>query len=238
MSEEATNHETNGNEPSRKPAQDNEPDLTGIPGLGPARRTALETAGVSSRAAFARLTVEQLVSLTGMGRAPAARALDFVRGTSPVPPSVVEADDPVAPDAGAEPPTTAAMEDDAPALPNDLPPGRLDAVVFRLQTAVSDVTRRVDSERITRPLERLLLVVEPLPTQSSQLSAKRRAKIANRLETLTDKLERAARAASSERALPAKRTERLRERIRATRRVLVAMIAEDKIEPKRRKAKK
>jgi predicted flap endonuclease-1-like 5' DNA nuclease len=58
------------------PAEDS---LNGVPNVGPARRAALEAAGVTTRAQLARATVDQLVGMTGMARSLAERTLEFVR---------------------------------------------------------------------------------------------------------------------------------------------------------------
>jgi hypothetical protein len=56
-----------------------EDSLNGVPNVGPARRAALEAAGVTTRAQLARATVDQLVGMTGMARSLAERTLEFVR---------------------------------------------------------------------------------------------------------------------------------------------------------------
>jgi len=56
--------------------------LIGIPNIGPARRAALEAAGVTTRAQLARASVDQLVGMTGMARGVAQKTLEFVRHTA------------------------------------------------------------------------------------------------------------------------------------------------------------
>jgi hypothetical protein len=202
-----------------------------IPNLGPVRQKLLEAAGINSREEFARLTVEQVVSLTGMGRTQAELALKQVQGRTGTLPAVTESDDPLAPDAQAEPQTTGGVEDDAQtkrtgeafADPAALPPGRLDSTVFRLRTAASDVTRLANDEQITKPLLRLIAVVDQTVPQSDTLRPKQRRYLADLFENLAQRLERAAQRMEREPLSP-RRVERLRERIRAARRATAALI--------------
>jgi hypothetical protein len=53
--------------------------LNGVPNIGPARRAALEAAGITTRAQLAHSSAEQLVSMTGMARSFAEKTLEFVR---------------------------------------------------------------------------------------------------------------------------------------------------------------
>ena len=57
--------------------------LNNIPNLGPSRRTALEAAGITSRAAVARMTVDQLVSAVGIPRVTAEKVLTFLQEHTP-----------------------------------------------------------------------------------------------------------------------------------------------------------
>lgn len=53
--------------------------LSGVPNIGPARRAALEAAGVTTRFGLAQASVDQLVGMTGMARSLAEKTLDWVR---------------------------------------------------------------------------------------------------------------------------------------------------------------
>lgn len=175
--------------------------LNGIPNLGPARRAALEAAGVTTRAQLAGASGEQLVAMTGMARSLAEKTLEFVRHAAPVIPAP-------APDAATH---GAPERDEAVApVPGDLPPApepedgdpgvdaqaNLEQQVVRAQTALSDLTRLVGDKSgaaFLREAERLSNLLDAFPGPLGVLRPKRVRRLAAEVEATAAQIELLAR---------------------------------------------
>jgi len=221
-------------------------DLSGIPGVGPARRAAFEAAGVSTRAALARMDAVQIVSVSGMGRAQAEAALAFVQGalaeanevTEAAPSTSDDGDEAFPPaatgDGGDTPPPSPEKNEDA--LPAEAQASRVERAIFAARTALSDVTRIADDARLTRQLTRLAVLLDETPARAERLRPKAAREVAENLARLAARLERnAVRLATETKREREKRTVRLRDRLKTDRQTLVALLGTDK-KPARRRA--
>jgi len=215
--------------------------LAGIPGVGTARRALLVAAGIGTREELARASVEQVVSITGMPRAAAERALRSLTETAEaVPPSdealpgttagVAVASTPAAPAVPAPDVLAPGLGAPAPEEEQVAAPSALERAVFAARTAVSDVTRlSPDRPRLDRSLTRFAAVLDALVHRLPKLRPGVQRRITRRLERLTARLERItartgdAGGAAPSRPLGPRRAERLRERLRAERRDIVAL---------------
>jgi hypothetical protein len=202
--------------------------LAGVPGIGSARRALLAAAGIVSRADLARASVEQIVSVTGMPRAAAARALEAVladRGALSAPPAPSE--DEAFPAAAEEAPQTPSLPDAPPldAVPSPeeeavAPATELERAVFAARTALSDATRlAADLPRLDRALTRFALLLDQLAVRLSGLKPGVQRRVTRRLLRVTARLEKVGGG-----ALGPRRAERLRERLRAERREIAALV--------------
>lgn len=198
---------------------ENQNSLEGIPGIGPARRTALAAAGITRRAELARATIEQLVSVTGMPRTQAEQALAFVQNA--VPQTVPEA---VGDEAMPEPSSDMETSLPLPDAPEETPLlTDLDRALFAARTALSDMTRVFDDTQMEKPFARLANVLDTVTARAAKLPGKRQKRLTSRLQKLTERLERAAAGKSK---LTPKRRKLLREQLREGRRSLSEAIAE------------
>lgn len=194
-------------------------DLSGIPGVGPARRAALIAAGITTRAALARASVEQLVSMTGMARAQAERTLAVLRQdgesaaatTTPALSPVPLTDEALPTEDG----MPAAAEEPAPA--EERPLTDLERAIFAARTALADVTRLLTGPRLEKSLTRFATLLEALPARAAKLPARRQKRLMLRLRRITIRLERAVSRAGR---MTEKREKRLRDRLREERRLL------------------
>ncbi len=226
------------------------PDLVGVAYLGPVRRAALVAADVKTRADLARASVDQLVGMTGMGRGLAQRVLDSLHkgggntASAPskssvtdeaMPASTNETDTPTASaeanavsetvlEAERETERVAELGDD----PTDTTASEFDRVLFAARTAVSDATRTfATSEKLQKPFVRLAKRLDTAGEKNSKntLGAGRTARIHKRLLVLTDRLETAAKKATSKPVpLRPKREDRLRERVQNESRALAKLM--------------
>ena len=177
--------------------------LFGIPNLGPARRAALEAAGITTRPGLKEASVEQLVGLTGMPRATAATILAFLRADGAgdgLPPSAPEA-----PPAAADLPLPPSPEPAPAALfpPPQIPPPQpedgaddavdaqtdLDRAILRLQTVLSDASHE-DAPKLDEQLTRLAARIEVLPRHADRFKPKQTRRLVERLEALATRLQR------------------------------------------------
>ena len=149
-------------------------------------------AGITTRAALAQASVEQIVSLTGLSRTQAEKALETLQATnaptfsapSPqiAPPLTDEAMPPVDFD-------TKPTADHVPLVPNEdenedhSAQGLLDCAAFRTKTALSDATRIWDFPKLSKSLARLATVLDSLTERDLRPKATKR--LATRLENLS-----------------------------------------------------
>jgi hypothetical protein len=203
--------------------------LDGIPGLGPARRAALAAAGITSRADLVAATTDQLVSVTGMPRSQAERALAALKTTRAAPEEALTApaaalpeippDEALPDENGAAP----LPDESEPTAPEPEPSTDLDRAIFKARTALSDATRLLaEASGLHKSLEKLGVLLEGLSRRTEKLGAKRRTRLAERLDALTRRLERAA--ARSHEMTP-ERAKRLRERLKTERQAIAEAIA-------------
>ena len=186
--------------------------LNGIPNLGPARRAALEAAGVTTRTALAQASVEQLVGMTGMARSLAEKTLEFVRYSAPAlaaPPATDATLAPLAPaDHDAEERAQPPEAFDAVTLPESAPgdflptaedgdPGAnaaagLEWQILRAQTALSDLTRLVGDKAdapFSREAARLSDVLDTVAGPLGALKPKRLRRLAAEVEATAAQIE-------------------------------------------------
>ena len=207
-----------------------------MPSLGPVRRAALAAAGVETRAALARASVDQIVGMTGMGRALAQRILDSLHAVNeiaaaPVVPATDEAM-PAATDETVPANLAPVLETKTVAEPGDEPTdtaaSEFDRVLFAARTALSDATRTfASSEKLQKPFVRLAKRLDTAgeKNEKNALGAGRTARIQKRLLILTDRLEAAAKKATSKPLpLTPKREDRLRERVQNESRALAKLM--------------
>jgi hypothetical protein len=200
--------------------------LSNIPGIGPARKAALYAAGITTRTALAQASVEQLISLTGMARAQAEKALEALRET--------EAPSMSAPSAQVDPPLQdEAMPEtplpvlsgievtDAPSLLDDdqnkvtAARGMLDNAAFRARTALSDATRVWGLGEFTKPLTKFAVILDIVTEQvANVLGPKASKRLAGQLEDLSQWLEKAI---IDNKPLKDKRTNKVRQRLKSKR---------------------
>lgn len=198
--------------------------LSNIPGIGPARKAALYAAGIMTRAALAQASVEQLISLTGMPRAQAEKALEALQTAeaSPLsdpspqiaPPLMDEAmpDTPLPIPAGDPSPEQPVLPDDDPATETQ---GLLDNAAFRARTALSDATRVWSLPRLTKSMERLAKALDTMTEQADEALRPSEAKrLTARLMALAEWIEKSL---AEEKPLSEKRRVRVRERLKLAR---------------------
>lgn len=215
---------------------DDNNDLAGIPGLGPVRRTALLAAGITGRAELRKSSADQIVAMTGMGRAPAERLVTFLaaaaEGKPTAVPSVAAGGDEAMPGAKkkaadkkeAAPPREA-VDMDA----TDTDVSEFDRVLFAARTALSDATRTfAGTERLQKPFVRLARRLDAIEDKKNQntLVSGRRKRIQKRLLILTVRLEKAAIKTAP---LSPKREDRLRERVQNESRALTNLMVSAKV---------
>lgn len=205
--------------------------LSGIPGVGPSRKAALVAAGVTTRAALAQMSVEQLISLTGMPRAQAAAALDAVRKEESPQPALTAPADEAYPEAAGRPDTDPkadrleateeAATPETPVLPDeDQSPAVaaravLDRAALRVKTALADATRVWSLPKLNRPLARLIVTLDGVTTElADTLRPKASRRLATRLDAVAAWIETEV---AKEKPMTDKRRERLRERLRTDR---------------------
>ena len=210
--------------------QDGMDELNDIPGIGPSRRAALTAAGIVSRVALAEMSVDQLVSLTGMPRKQAEAALQSVHNSAAataatLPPAPTDETFPTAispnlPESELLE-TAEAVAPDEPVLPDeDADPvlgarAHADRASLRVQTALADASRIWDSPRLHRAMARVELIMEDvIAAPAGILRPGTSRRLAARLDTLADWLETTLAAA---RPLTDKRRDVIRERLRSDR---------------------
>ena len=178
--------------------------LNNIPYLGPARRAALEAAGITTRSQLVQASVEQLVGVTGMPRTLAERTLLFLHANA-------------APN-GAPPPQASPTPTETPASPLPIeqkpvfdifpeslmetlpsPPKPedgteavdtrtdLDRAILRLSTALSDTTRN-QPPKLSRQFTKLAALLEELPRAVSALKPRQVRALTKQIEALTSRL--------------------------------------------------
>jgi hypothetical protein len=201
--------------------------LGSIPGIGPARKAALFAAGITTRAALAQASVEQIISVTGMPRTQAEKALDALQATealtlsAPSPQIAPPLTDEAMPEAPA--PSVPARDEptETPVLPDDdqdpqtAVRGLLDNAAFRAKTALSDATRVWSLPELIKPLAKLVTALDAVTEQAaSVLRPKAAIRLAVRLGKLTTWIEKAV----AEKQPPSeKRQDRVRQRLKAER---------------------
>lgn len=212
--------------------------LDGIPGIGPSRRTMLLAAGITSRSQLAQMSVDQLVSVSALGRAVAQKALAFVHAPAPAaappfpePPPVDEA---FSAETTTEWDKRESADESAEAALTEM-----DRALFRATTALSDATRHAAAAgpdgapsrraKMPRPLPdlatqfaKLARVLENAPQQAPRLRPRRARRVVARLDELSRRLERWA---ARKNPLDPIVQERLRERLRDGRRVIEETLA-------------
>ena len=207
-------------------------DLVGVPGLGPVRRAALLAAGVTNRADLARASVEQIVSMTGMGRKQADDVRAFVQadGARQVakPAPSIAADEAMPEEAAPFPAPSdepaAEQDDDGEAV--DTVVSEFDRVLFAARTALSDASRTwASGERLQKPFVRLARRLDTAEDKNNKgtLTSGRRKRIQRRLLILVDRMEKGAQKAAPQ--LSPKREEQLRERLQNESRALAGLLA-------------
>ncbi|MBC8104025.1 MAG: hypothetical protein H7Z41_15740 [Cytophagales bacterium] len=200
-------------------------DLGSIPGIGPARKATLVAGGVTTRAALAQASVEQLVSLTGMPRAQAEKTLAFLQENHealPVAPGPLESTEATETTEGAGGlPFPAPALNDSPVLPDDdqdpatAARGMLDRAAFRAKTAISDATRLWNLPKLSKPLARIVLLLDAVVERvSGSLNPKAAKRLAARLEAHADWIERTL---AANKPFTEKRRDRIRQRLKSDR---------------------
>lgn len=196
------------------PSQTPTDSLTGVPGIGAVRRRLLTEAGITTRAALAQASPEQLVSLTGMPRSAAETILAAIAPGDSLPVPVGEMPD-LQQDGGEvkEPGETGdASGEEAPQL------SRLERAAMDAQTALADASRHVPpGSKLGETLLRFALLADELPRRvSPQASGGVAKRITLRLQNITERLETLTRSKKHE-PLSDKRAKRLRQRLKRTR---------------------
>jgi hypothetical protein len=198
--------------------------LSNIPGIGPARKTALYAAGITTRAALSQASVEQIISLTGMPRNQAEKALESLQTTesvalsTPSPQIAPPLQDEAMP--GTPPPVPAdETPTEIPALPDDdqnpemAVRGMLDNAAFRTKTALADATRVWSLPKLIKPLTKLATTLDTLTEQTvSVLRPKTAARLAVRLESLSRWVEKTA---ANDKPPKSKQRDRVRRRLKS-----------------------
>ncbi|MES2460942.1 MAG: helix-hairpin-helix domain-containing protein [Armatimonadota bacterium] len=200
--------------------------LSNIPGIGPARKAALYAAGITTRAALAQASADQLISLTGMPRGQAEKALEALHATespglsAPSPQIAPPLEDEAMPTSPPPAPPVSASAD-APALPDDdqnpvtAERGMLDNAAFRAKTALSDATRVWDLSELEKPLARLAAALDSVSEKAENVF---RPKAAKRLTAqLGDFSQWLEKAISENKPLKEKRREQVRQRLKSER---------------------
>ena len=207
--------------------------LLGVPGLGPIRITALHAAGITTRAQLAQATVEQLISVTGMPRAQAEKTRAAVLGTASAATTPPPPTDELMPLAGTigGPADRPAPEPTDPE-PDTPPAADLDRALLTARTALADATRHFPS--LDRPLIKFAIRLEKLPRLAAELTEKKQAKIAARLDKLTAHLEKASIPTGKETKA---RRERLQNRLESEEEKLLAIFPTKQEAKKERKPK-
>lgn len=185
---------------------DSDDSLNGVPNVGPARRAALEAAGVTTRSQLAQASAAQLVAMTGMARSLAEKTLEFVRLAAPPATDTLPATDAtLAPLARAD--RDAEERARAPAVPRteETPaaatvPGdvgedartNLERHVVRAQTALSDLTRLIGDKAgkaFSREAEQLSGLLDALPGPLGAFKPKRLRRLAAEVEATAAQIE-------------------------------------------------
>lgn len=196
--------------------------LSNIPGIGPARKAALYAAGITTRAALAQASVEQLISLTGLSRTQAEKALETLHTTDA--PALSAPSPQIAPPLADEAMPTV-ESDTKPAEPDDVPlvpdedesadhsaQGLLDRAAFRTKTALSDATRVWDLPKLSKSMARLAAILDSLTERDLRPKAAKR--LAPRLEDLSAGIERGL---ANEKPPKEKKQTQIRERLKSER---------------------
>ncbi len=182
--------------------------LTGVPGIGVARRRLLESAGITTRDALAQMLPEQLVSLTGMPRSTAETILAVLAPAA----ASLELPGEVAPSGAKEGDEADALGDEAPQI------SRLERAALQAQTAIVDASRHVRPDsKLGETLLRFARLADELPRRVSPGTPDGVAKrVTVRLQNITDRLESLTKSNKKE-PLSEKRAKRLRQRLKRTR---------------------
>jgi hypothetical protein len=201
--------------------------LDNIPGIGPARKAALYAAGITTRAGLAQASVEQIISLTGMPRTQAEKALEALHATdapvlsAPSPQAEPPLQDEAMPEAPAPSALTNVEPTGTPVLPDDdhapatAARGLLDNAAFRAKTSLSDATRVWDLPKLIKPLTKLAAALDAVTEQAANtLRPKAAKRLQVRLEEFSAWVEKAV---TNKQPLSGKRRNQIRERLKCER---------------------
>lgn len=208
--------------------------LNNIPNLGPARRTALEAAGITTRAQLAQAAVDQLIAVTGMPRSAAEKTWAFlhpdpVASSQDVPPAAEVLAAQSALDILV--PVSLAPKEENGTHPVEKR-AHLEAVLMQVDTALSDATRgtppRSADSKLKRQLTKFAVLIDDLPGQVDQLKPKQVREMTKQLQAAKQSLSRFA----ATPPLPDKKQEKAREAVREQRKKIEVLLASAKPSPK------
>lgn len=199
--------------------------LEGIPGIGPARRSALTAAGITTAESLHALGAAELARLTRMPRAQADRIIESLSEEAEASAPVVETPPPPPPSevVSDEPATVETVEAAVPPVAEPTPsPTEDDPGIMRVRAAANALARRKGFGRLARPFARLHLLLDDLSGKTAVWTPKQKKRLRERLTDVAARLEKVA---GHDKPLTPKAEKRFRERLREDRRTIAEMLA-------------